>query len=430
MAIEFAFPDVGEGIHEGKLVEWLVKEGDPIAVDQPFVRVETDKAIVELPSPRKGTVLKRHFSPGETVRVGSVLITFGEAGETVTPPSAAPTPASSPVTPLPSSASEPPAEPMKRPEGAVLATPHTRALARRLGIDITTVTPSGKGGRITDDDVERAKSHPRISAPPLDSAATPSSQHLASDVPASPTPRSIDSGEPVERIPVTHLRKIIAQNMIHSKQTSAHVTHVDEADVTELYTLYKKIKSRMVLTNEAVKFTILPFFIKAAVIGLKGHPYLNATYDEHHQEILLKKFYHIGIATDTPDGLMVPVLRHADQKDMIALAQEIETLAQKARERRISLDDLRGSTFTITNVGPTGGVFATPIIHQPELAILGLHAIKDRPAVVNGEILPRKRMYLSLSFDHRIIDGLEAARFMSGLVELIENPDLLMMRLV
>ncbi len=440
MSIEFRFPDVGEGIHEGKLVEWLVKEGDAIAMDQNFCKVETDKAIVELPSPYAGTVEKCHCSAGDTIKVGEVIITFsgdGESeGEIESPVPAEDTgPTEESASTEGPGAPESPAvpAPLSGPaKGNVLATPHTRSLARKLGVDITAVTPTGRAGRVTDEDVEKAAQGEPADPAPL---ATPAAPAVQAPAAAAPAPAPVFQGTPedtsdgvIERVPATHLRKIIARHMVASKQTSAHVTHVDEADVTDLFALYKKAKNR-IETEQSVRFTIFPFFIKALTTALRAHPILNASYDAENEEVLIKKFYNIGIAVDTPEGLMVPVIRNADRKDMVTLAREMADLADRARTRKIGLDELKGSTFTITNVGAMGGVFATPIINQPELAIMGLHAIKDRPGIVDGQVVPRKMMYLSLSFDHRVIDGIAAARFMTEIVDLVQNPDLLLMRL-
>ncbi|MCG6961698.1 MAG: 2-oxo acid dehydrogenase subunit E2 [Acidobacteria bacterium] len=419
MAYVFEFPDVGEGIHEGRVVEWLVAGGDKVGADQPLVKVETDKAVVELPAPKAGTVLQLHVEAGADIHVGDPLVTIGEEGEEAAP---APAKAAPPAT-----ASEPAADAPKPTVQAVgeqaqprrpLATPRTRALARRLGVDLAGIEGTGSGGRITDDDVERAAQAP---------AAAPAR-------PAQPAVR-ISSGTPghtadgaVERVSISHLRKVIAESMRDSKHTAAHVTHVDEADVTELMAQYRAMKPE-IEERFGIRFTLLPLFVKALVTVLKDHPMFNAEIDESAGEILLKSFYNIGIAVDTPEGLIVPVVRNADGKDMVQLAAEIVDLAQRARERRLALEELRGGTCTITNIGPLGGVFATPIIRQPELAIIGLHKITERPVVVDGEIVVRSMMYLSVSFDHRWIDGAEGARFMTDLVKLVEKPGLLMARL-
>ena len=412
MAYVFSFPDVGEGIHEGRIVEWLVAEGSTVAEDEALVKVETDKAVVELPSPRAGKVMRLHAAADAVIHVGDPLVTIGEAGEQL-PAAAAPTPdperaATGPRPPV--AAAEP--APARRPA----ATPRTRALARRLGVDLLAVRGTGTGGRITDEDVERAARGEAALPPAVPAAPAPSIRRAATV-----------EGE-VERLPISHLRKVIANAMRASKQTAAHVTHVDEADVTQLVEHYRRVKP-VIEAQAGVKFSLLPFFIKALVTALKRHPIFNASVDEDAQEILLKRYYNIGIAVDTPEGLIVPVLKDADRKDMVTLAAEVADLAERARSRRLTLDELKGGTCTITNIGPLGGVFATPIINQPELAIVGLHKISDRPAVVDGAIAIRKMMYLSVSFDHRYIDGADAARFMSELVRLVSEPSLLMVRL-
>jgi pyruvate dehydrogenase E2 component (dihydrolipoamide acetyltransferase) len=419
MAYVFNFPDVGEGIHEGQVVEWLVAEGDAVEEDQPLLKVETDKAVVELPSPRAGRVLKLHAAADTTIHVGDPLVTIGAAGEEV-PEGSAPASAASQVAESDgrTAAAEPAAVVAAR---RPLATPRTRARARKLGVNLQNVRGTGPGGRITDDDVERA-ARPGSSgavAAPAAPASTPA--------PAAGVVVGTDEGE-VERIPLSHLRKVIAGAMRSSKQISAHVTHVDEADVTELVAHYRKSKAT-IEQRYGVKFSLLPMFIKALVAVLKQYPMFNATVDEEAGEILLKRYYNIGIAVDTPEGLIVPVVRNVDQKDMISLAREVADLAERARSRQLTLAELRGGTCTITNIGPLGGVFATPIINQPELAIVGLHTIKERPVVVDGAIAIRTMMYLSVSFDHRWIDGAEAARFMTELVRLVSAPGLLMARL-
>ena len=410
--IVFNFPDVGEGIHEGRVVEWLVAEGDVVAEDQPLLKVETDKAVVELPSPHAGTVLRLHAAADATIFVGDPLVTIGDAGEEA-PEEAAPpataTPATEQAAPPPVAAPAPQTA-ARRP----LATPRTRAMARKLKVDLQTIVGSGTGGRITDEDVQRAAEGGAPVAP------TPA--------PAPAGVAAVTADGEVERVPITHLRKMIANAMRNSKHTAAHVTHVDEADVTDLMAHYRRAKP-VIEERTGARFTVLPLFIKALVATLEKYPMFNASVDEERQEILVKKYYNIGIAVDTPEGLIVPVIRDADKKDMVELAAEVADKAERARSRQLGLDELKGGSCTLTNIGPLGGVFATPIINYPELAIIGLHAIKERPEVVNGEIAIRKMMYLSTSFDHRYIDGAEAARFMSDLVRLVSEPMVLMARL-
>jgi pyruvate dehydrogenase E2 component (dihydrolipoamide acetyltransferase) len=416
MAFEFKFPDVGEGIHEGKIVSWLVAAGDRVQTDQPFVKVETDKAVVDLPAPKAGVVLSLNFKAGDTIHVGDVLATFGEEGESAPPAT------SEPASPPPR-ATEPDSTRAPQPSaGKILATPHTRAYARKLGVDLAAVAPSGKGGRITDEDVERAAQGAPSAAPSL-----PVSRQAP---PPTPAPAALTPGlfGPEERVAVTHLRKVIAEAMSLSKHTSAHVTHVDEADVTELLGAHRKVKPLMEKDGSA-KFTLMTYFVKAAVAVLKAHPLLNASYDEAAGEVVLKKYYNLGIAVDTPEGLIVPVLKEADRKGMLQIARELQELAARARERRLGLDELKGATFTLTNVGAIGGLMATPVIHQPELAIAAFFAVKERPGIVGGAVVPRKYMNVALTFDHRIIDGAEGARATSELVALLENPAYLMARM-
>ena len=413
MAFVFNFPDVGEGIHEGRVVEWLVAEGDAVAEDQAMLKVETDKAVVELPSPHTGTVLKLHVAADATIFVGDALVTIGSPGEELPEDDAPPVEsesdsASAPVV-VQADAPAEHANSARRP----LATPRTRALARKLGVDLSRIVGSGSGGRISDEDVQRAADR---------GGSTPA-------VPVAPVGvvAATADGE-VERVPISHLRKIIANAMRASKHNAAHVTHVDEADVTDLVAHYRRAKP-VIEERTGTRFTLLPFFIKALVVTLEKYPIFNASVDEEQQEILFKKYYNIGVAVDTPEGLIVPVIRDADRKDMVELAAEVADKAERARSRELALDEIRGGSCTLTNIGPLGGVFATPIINQPELAIVGLHAIKERPEVVDGEIAIRKMMYLSISFDHRYIDGAEAARFMSDMVRLVSEPMVLMARL-
>jgi len=399
MAFVFNFPDVGEGIHEGRVVEWLVAEGDTVAEDQALVKVETDKAVVELPSPHAGTVLRLHAAANADIFVGDPLVTIGEAGEEL-PEDFAPAAEAAPeMTPTEIEAPAPVVG-GRRP----LATPRTRALARKLGVDLQSVHGSGSGGRITDEDVERA---------------------AEGGVPAAPAPQVAPVGTVTATI---DLRKTIARAMHTAAHTAAHVTHVDEADVTDLLAHYRRAKP-VIEERTGVRFTLLPLFIKALVATLQKHSIFNASVDEERGEILYKKYYNIGVAVDTPEGLIVPVIRDADRKDLVELAAEVADKAERARSRQLGLDELKGGSCTITNIGPLGGIFATPIINVPELAIVGLHAIKERPEVVDGEIAIRKMMYLSVSFDHRYIDGAQGARFMSDMVRLLNEPMLLIARL-
>ncbi len=435
MPFEFKLPDIGEGIHEGEIVKWLVKEGDIVREDQPMVEVMTDKATVEIPAPRAGRILKLNAKEGETVKVGSVLVIIEELGEAKPEPKremveAPPQREPEPAVAIASAAAKavaapPPPSPTAAPAQRVLATPATRKLARELGVDISQIQGTGPGGRITDEDVRRfAAARTAPQSPPTPSPApTP-------PPPAAPAfaPSAVVTDRREERIPLRGIRKRIAEHMHQSKTTAAHFTYVDEVDMTELIQVREQMKP--LAEQKGVKLTYLPFIVKASVAALKEMPILNASIDEAKGEIVIKKYYNIGIATATEDGLIVPVIKDADRKSLLEIAMEIERLAKAAREGKIALSDLQGGTFTITSLGALGGLFATPIINYPEVAILGIHEIKKRPVVRDDQIVIRDIMYVSLSFDHRLIDGDVGARFCKKIISYLENPKLLFLELV
>ncbi len=423
MPFEFKLPDIGEGVHEGEIVKWLVKEGDFVREDQPMVEVMTDKATVEIPAPRAGKILKLNAKEGEIVKVGSVLVIIEELGEAKAEPKREPVAAPQPK-PEPATASAtavaappPPPSPAAAPAQRVLATPATRKLARELGVDISQVQGTGPAGRVTDEDVRRfaaMRTAPPTPTPP------PTAPAFA--------PRPVVTDRREERVPLRGIRKRIAEHMHQSKTTAAHFTYVDEVDMTELIQLREQMKP--LAEQKGVKLTYLPFIVKASVAALKEMPLLNASLDETTGEIVIKKYYNIGIATATDEGLIVPVIKDADRKSLLEIATEIERLAKAAREGKIALQDLQGGTFTITSLGALGGLFATPIINYPEVAILGIHEIKRRPVVRDDTIVIRDMMYLSLSFDHRLIDGDVGARFCKKIIGYLENPKLLFLELV
>ncbi len=398
--VDVKFPDVGEGITEGTLVKWLVKIGEEIKADQAVAEIETDKAIVEIPSPKAGKILKLHGKEGDVIKVGSILASLTLPGEEVKIPEAEP-PVMKPEA-MPSEL-KPEVKPPEIP-GRVLAAPSTRRLARELGVDMSGVAGTGPGGRITDEDVKKFKEAPK---PPE----------------VSPEIKALE-----ERVPMKGIRKTIAERMVKSLFTAPHVVSMDEADVTELVKLREKEKK--VAEEKGIKLTYLAFIVKAVTVALKQHPYLNASLDSEKNEIVLKRYYNIGIAVDTPEGLMVPVIKNADQKSIMELAQETERLSQEARSRKIKLPELKGNTFTITNIGSIGGIFSTPIINPPDVAILGVHRIRDMPVVIDGEIKIRKILPLVISFDHRVLDGAQAARFMNALKEHLEDPALFLLDVV
>ena len=430
MAFEFKLPDIGEGVHEGEIVKWLVKEGDTVKEDQPLVEVMTDKATVEIPSPKAGTVLKLMYKEGEVAKVGTVLVTIGAAGETAPAPAAKTVVAPAAQSAMAAAATivAPPPKttnatvPTTVPGARVLATPATRKLARELGIDILLVTGTGPGGRVTDEDLRKFAAGGASTKTPV--APTPSP--MPSTAPK-PTPAPVASGISMdgreERMPLRGIRKKMSERMHQSKTTAAHFTYVDEIDMTELVKLREQMKP---LTDKKnIKLTYLPFIVKACVAALKEMPLLNASLDDAKGEIVLKKYYNIGIAAATDEGLVVPVVKEADRKSLVEIAADIERLAKTAREGKLQLHDIQGGTFTITSLGAMGGLFATPIVNYPEVAILGVHEIKKRPVVRESEIVVRDIMLLSLSFDHRIVDGYTGAGFCKKVQSYLENPNLL-----
>ena len=418
MTYEFKFPDIGEGLTEGEIVRWLVKEGDEIKEGQSLVEVETDKALAEIPSPKTGVVLKILAREKEIVKVGQVIVVFGEKGEAVT--SAAPPlkPRSVGVVGELEEAPEEPAVTEKRPavekpafvSPHVLAAPAVRALARELGVDIEKVIGTGAEGRVVEKDVRQAS---EAKEKPAEPAKPPTKV------------KKFDFYGYIEHVPLRGVRRSIAKAMVKSKYTAPHVTAMDEADVTELWKI--KEKEKKAAEKMSTKLTILPFIIKAVVAGLKEHPYLNASLDDENEEIVLKKYFNIGVATDTPEGLMVPVVKNAGDKSILHLAEELLQLSEKARNRKIDLADLKGGTFTITNYGAVGGMYGTPIINHPEVAILGVGRMKEMPVVRDGKVEIRKVLFISLSFDHRVVDGAEAARFLNTVIARLEDPDLMLL---
>ena len=540
MVREFKLPDVGEGLAEAEIVRWLVSVGDRVSEDQPVAEVETDKAVVEVPSPVNGSVREILVEEGEMVPVGTVIITFDVDGEEGDGAAAAD---------AERGATEATETEAKAGSGAgtaggrTFAAPSTRRLARELGVELGVVEGSGPGGRITESDVRVAaagteasdgsdseedtatedgsdptdapkRATRRIGSEDGDTEATadlgagvpsgsgaekadrertlaaPATRKLADeagiDIDSVPTERTRDGeafvtpaeidayaeaqraaqtadaeavsrtadAEPSgatgntrepsdgdERIPYRGVRRTIGDRMERSKYTAPHVTHHDEADVTELVETRSRLKERA--EKRGSRLSYMPFVIKAVVAGLREYPILNSKLDEDNEEIVLESEYNIGVATATEAGLMVPVVENADRKGLLEIADEMDQLVGKARDRSIAREEMQGGTFSVTNFGAIGGEYATPIINYPETAILGIGSIKDKPRVVDGEaqrasdassgdaaskaVVPRKVMTLSLSIDHRVIDGAEAARFANTVIEYLETPELLLL---
>ena len=427
---------------EAEIVAILVREGDVIREDAPLLEVETDKAQVEIPSPMGGRVEKIHVEPGQTVKVGAPLVTFADGAAE---PAAAPAPArSGPAAPAPAAkapaagapaptAAAAPAQataavPAPRMESPVAATPATRRLARELGVDLTTVRGTGPGGRVLDEDVRATASGPRRAATPATAAAPavpsgPAKPLATVGLQAPPLPRFEQWG-PVERTPLSHLRRTIAERMTLSATLIPHVTHFDRADITDL----DAIITRNVEAGRAkgVTLTLTSFLLKAAALALLRHPTFNASLDPGAGEMVLKRYYHLGVAVATERGLIVPVLREIDRKPVLEIARELGTLAQRVRDGKATLDDLRGGTFTITNIGALGGTAAIPIINYPEVAILGVARARQEAVVRQGQIVPRLMLPLTLTFDHRVADGADGARFATEIVRLLEAPERLL----
>jgi pyruvate dehydrogenase E2 component (dihydrolipoamide acetyltransferase) len=423
MARAFRLPDLGEGLSEAEIVKVLVREGDVIREDAPLLEVETDKAQVEIPSPFGGRVEKIHVRAGQTVMVGEVLVTFADDGVAAGPGGAPRRPEGAPPSqPQP----ERPSARVTATGSAVAATPATRRLARELGVNLQAVRGRGPGGRVTDDDVRAAVAGPgaapaRTAPAPAAEAERPAAKPLASvGREAPPLPRFEQWG-PVERQPLSHLRRTIAERMALSATLIPHVTHLDRADITELDALIRR--SVEAARTRGVTLTLTSFLLKAAALALKEHPQFNASLDPAAGELILKRYYHLGVAVATERGLIVPVLRDVDQKPLLELARELAALAQRVREGKATLDDLRGGTFTVTNIGALGGTGAIPIINYPEVAILGVAQARPEPVVREGAIVPRVLLPLSLTFDHRVADGADGARFAAAIIHRLERPE-------
>ncbi|MBA2274373.1 MAG: 2-oxo acid dehydrogenase subunit E2 [Actinobacteria bacterium] len=378
---DFKLPDLGEGVAEAEIDRWHVAEGDTISEDQALVDVITDKASAEIPSPYAGVVSRIHYGTGDIAPVGAVLISIDAAPDqdVDVPPSA-------------SAEGPQPGGENARDVGEVKATPSVRQLARSLGVQLHGLAGSGPGGRILRADVEAEGSSP-----------------------SPPAPHAAERREPLRGV-----RRSVATRMSEAHRRVPPVTHVEECDVTELANIRKPFNER---SSGAPKLTYLPFIVEAAAAALEQYPALNASLDEVASEIVFHDRCDIGIAVDTPDGLVVPVIRNAGLKSVLELATDIERLASGARAGNLQLTELQGSTFTVTSPGAFGGLMATPIVLYPQAAILGVHKATDRPVVRNGHIVIRKMMNLSVTFDHRILDGMAAAKFILKVIEKLEHPE-------
>ena len=424
MPHEFKLPDLGEGIHEGEIVDVLVSEGDQVEDGQSIMVIETDKATTEVPSPVTGIVKEIRVKPGDIVNVGDVLMTFTVEGE-VEDEEAKPTPKETEQkTVAPAEIKAPPSR-----EGPVPAAPSVRRLARELSVDLRSVTPSGPEGRVTAEDVRAfaAAGDKAVEAPVAEAGKRVEARPSVAQ--AQPPLPDFSQWGPVEHIPLRSVRRTTAKRMALAWSQIPHVTHSDEADITDLEAMRQKHKAEV--EEKGGKLTLTVFALKAVVAGLKANPQFNATLDMDAQEIIVKHYYHFGVAMDTDRGLLVPVVRQVDCKSITDIAKELYELAERTRGGLADVQDMTGGTFTITNVGPLGGTGFTPIINYPQVAILGLGRTMLRPVVKgdpdNYEIVPRLILPLSLGFDHRVVDGADAARFMNVIINTLENPENLVM---
>lgn len=403
--MQWKLPDLGEGVQEGEIVKWLVKTGDVVSVHQPMVEIMTDKATMEIPSSMDGVVQKLLINEGEIAKVGQALAEM-RSGFDATSESKSVETEKTPSPPKKDSQEQPNATQKSPPLASqishVLASPSVRRKAREKGIDLGKFEGSGFDGRVLLHDLDGGRKKWGAVAKSKGEGRLP-------------------AAGPEERHPLRGLRRKIAEHMVLSRKMAAHFTHFDEIDLTLLTELRNKEKERG--NKSGVKVTFLAYFAKAACGALKKIPSVNASLDEESQEIVLKKYFNIGIAVATPNGLIVPNIKNADQLSLVEIAGEIGRLAEAARANKIQLEDLKNGTFTLTNIGSIGGTLSAPIINYPEAAILGVHKIKPSVEVYNGEFAIRQMMNVSLSGDHRVIDGAEAAQFVNEMKRLLENPN-------
>lgn len=449
---QFKMPDIGESIHEGEIVKWFIKPGDKVQEDDVLCEIQNDKAVVEIPSPVEGTVLEVKVAEGTVATVGQVLVTFdapgyenlqfkGDEHAEEAPKQEAPAPA--PTSPAPAAVTDAPATPppappaygigVTKPEGQVevdpnrkiIAMPSVRKYARDKGVEITQVPGSGKNGRIVKSDIDAFLSGgAAVTAPPA--AEAQAQAPAAAKAEEAPKAAPIPQGEyPETREKMSGIRKAIAKAMVNSKHTAPHVTLMDEIDVTKLVAHRKKFKE--VAAAKGIKLTFLPYIVKALTSALREFPALNTSLDDATSEIIHKHYYNIGIAADTEKGLLVPVVKDADRKSVFSISNEINELAGKARDGKLAPNEMKGASCTISNIGSAGGQWFTPVINHPEVAILGVGRIAEKPIVRDGEIVAAPVLALSLSFDHRMIDGATAQNALNHIKKLLNDPELLLM---
>ncbi len=440
MAFQFRLPDIGEGIHEGEILKWFVKSGDKVDEDDVLCEVQNDKAVVEIPSPVAGTVEEVLVEEGTVATVGQILITFDAPGyedlkfkgeeENESPqpvkdqaPPKLEVESSSESVQVDTTSQQEEVDPNRR----VIAMPSVRKYARDKGTEIHKVMGTGKNGRVLKADIDTflAGGTPSsVATKEVVLDTTASVVHSNQQIEA-PSPIVPQGQYPETREKMSGIRKAIASAMVNSKHTAPHVTLMDEIDVTKLVLNRKKFKE--VALEKGIKLTYLPYVVKALTSALKGFPALNTSLDDASGEIIHKHYYNIGIATDTDKGLLVPVVKETDRKSIFQISSEINGLALKARDGKLAPDEMKGATCTITNIGSAGGQWFTPVINHPEVAILGIGRISEKPIVRDGEIVAAPVMALSLSFDHRIIDGATAQYALNHIKRMLNDPELLLM---
>lgn len=431
MAFEFRLPDIGEGIHEGEIVQWFVKPGQEVKEDDILAEVQNDKAVVEIPSPVDGTILEVLVEEGTLTTVGTVLLKIDAPGyedlqlkghhDEEEEEEETPAKEEAPV-------KEETVETSKAPEivepsntsKRVIALPSVRKFAREQGVDISVVEGTGKNGRVTKEDILNHGKQPAETT-----VASENTEETTQAPEVASTPVNLEGEFPETREKMSGIRRAIAKAMVNSKHTAPHVTLMDEVDVTNLVTHRKKFKN--IAAEEGIKLTYLPYVVKALVSTLRKFKEFNRSLDDATNEIIQKHYYNIGIAADTERGLLVPVIKHADRKSVFAISDEINTLAEKARDGKLAPNEMQGASCSISNIGSAGGQWFTPVINHPEVAILGIGRIAEKPVIKNGEIVAAPVLALSLSFDHRMIDGATAQNAMNHLKRLLSEPELLLM---
>lgn len=431
MAFEFRMPDIGEGIHEGEIVKWFVKAGDQVKEDDILCEIQNDKAVVEIPSPVEGKVEDILVEEGKVAVVGDVLIRFDAPGyenlklkgDVHHDESEEQTNTEVPVSVNEEKEENTNEEVNQVDSKRVIAMPSVRKFARDNNVDIRFVTGTGKNGRILKEDVINFMENK--SAPVIETTVKTSEVETTQE-PKGSVPSINLEGEFLEtREKITPIRKAIAKAMVQAKQTAPHVTLMDEVDVTKLVAHRNKFKE--IAAEKGIKLTYLPYVVKALVSTLKQFPEFNRSYDERAEEIIQKHYYNIGIAADTEKGLLVPVIKHADRKSIFEISKEINELAIKAREGKLLPNEMKGGSCSITNIGSAGGQWFTPVINYPEIAILGIGRISEKPIIKNSEIIAAPMLALSLSFDHRMIDGALAQNALNHIKRLLSEPELLLM---